>query len=70
MFARAISAIVDFAARKGLAEAGAEHSSEIPTKQNRNESARRTGVRGETYAYGICDGMDTCSWRGTIRCRE
>ena len=29
--------------------------------------ARRTGVRGETYAYGICDGMDMYSWRGITR---
>jgi putative endonuclease len=36
-------AAVDFAARKGLADARAEES-----PKNR---ARRTGVRGETYAY-------------------
>lgn len=41
-------AAVDFAARKGLAEAAnAVNSSEISAKQR----ARRTGVRGETYAY-------------------
>jgi len=47
MFARAIFAIVDFAARKGLAEASPENSAQPPSKQQ----ARRTGVRGETYAY-------------------
>jgi putative endonuclease len=36
-------AAVDFAARKGLADARAEDSAK--------EQARRTGVRGETYAY-------------------
>lgn len=36
-------AVVDFAARKGLAEARPEDSAK--------EQARRTGVRGETYAY-------------------
>jgi hypothetical protein len=51
MFARAIFAIVNFAARKGLAESGAGYPSEISSKPNRKQSARRTGVRGETYAY-------------------
>jgi putative endonuclease len=36
-------AAVDFASRKGLADAQAEDSAK--------ERARRTGVRGETYAY-------------------
>jgi putative endonuclease len=36
-------AAVDFAARKGLADAPGEDSAK--------ERARRTGVRGETYAY-------------------
>jgi putative endonuclease len=36
-------AAVDFAARKGLADARAEDSAK--------QQARRTGVRGETYAY-------------------
>jgi hypothetical protein len=40
-------AIVDFAARKGLTEADAGDSPEESAKQR----ARRTGVRGETYAY-------------------
>jgi len=46
MFARIIFALVRFAARKGLAEeaAGAE-------SRRDGQSARRTGVRGETYAY-------------------
>lgn len=43
MYARIIFAMVRFAARKGLAET----RSEISPKQR----ARRTGVRGETYAY-------------------
>jgi putative endonuclease len=47
MFARFIFAFVNFAARKGLADinpANSPHSS-------RKQRARRTGVRGETYAY-------------------
>lgn len=47
MLARLIFAIVDFAARKGLLEADAEDSSEAAARRR----ARRTGVRGETYAY-------------------
>lgn len=48
MFARLMFAIVDRAARKGLAEPGAaDDSSEASAKHQ----ARRTGVRGETYAY-------------------
>jgi len=48
MIARMMFAVVDFAARKGLAEAAnAASSSEDSPKQR----ARRTGVRGETYAY-------------------
>jgi putative endonuclease len=44
MIARLMFAFVDFAARKGLAEAaGAETTAK--------DRARRTGVRGETYAY-------------------
>lgn len=43
MIARLMFAIVDFAARKGLAE-GSEGES-VKTR------ARRTGIRGETYAY-------------------
>jgi putative endonuclease len=40
-------AMVDFAARKGLAEAPSEGSAQLVSQ----ERARRTGVRGETYAY-------------------
>jgi putative endonuclease len=47
MFARLMFAIVDFAARKGLVEAKLENSPNSSPKQQ----ARRTGVRGETYAY-------------------
>ena len=47
MFARFIFAVVDFAARKGLAEARVTDSTASSPKQH----ARRTGVRGETYAY-------------------
>jgi len=43
MIARLMFAIVDFAARKGLAEADQTESVK--------EQARRTGIRGETYAY-------------------
>jgi len=43
MLARIIFALVHFAARKGLAE---EASASAPKQR-----ARRTGVRGETYAY-------------------
>ena len=43
MFARLIFAMVDFAARKGLAEPDSEASAK--------ERAHRTGIRGETYAY-------------------
>jgi len=46
MLARLMFAIVDFTARNGLAEVGGEDS----PKQAR-QRARRTGVRGETYAY-------------------
>jgi putative endonuclease len=40
-------AIVDFAARKGLSEPAAGDDAEDTAKHR----ARRTGVRGETYAY-------------------
>lgn len=44
MLARLMFAVVDFAARKGLSDpAGTDR----PAK----ERARRTGIRGETYAY-------------------
>lgn len=44
MLSRLIYGLVEFAARKGLAEE-ASHAAD------RKERARRTGVRGETYAY-------------------
>jgi putative endonuclease len=47
MLARLMFAVVDFAARKGLAEGGAADSAGA----NRKQQALRTGVRGETYAY-------------------
>jgi putative endonuclease len=47
MIARLMFAIVDFAARKGLADATLAD----PTGFDRKQQARRTGVRGETYAY-------------------
>ena len=43
MLARLMFAAVNFAARKGLAEVPAENAAKA--------QARRTGVRGETYAY-------------------
>jgi len=47
MLARLIFAYVNFAARKGLAETDARGSDDSSGKQQ----ARRTGMRGETYAY-------------------
>jgi putative endonuclease len=47
MLARLMFAYVDFAARKGLAETPAAESSTASSRHR----ARRTGVRGETYAY-------------------
>jgi putative endonuclease len=46
IIARAMFGLVDWAARKGLAE-----SSAPPTRSAAGQKARRTGVRGETYAY-------------------
>jgi putative endonuclease len=47
MLARTIFGLVDWAARKGLAE-----SSVVPARSAASGlKARRTGVRGETYAY-------------------
>ncbi|MGH9736938.1 MAG: YraN family protein [Candidatus Acidiferrales bacterium] len=43
MLARLMFAFVDFRARKGLADA--------ETEMTAKERARRTGIRGETYAY-------------------
>ncbi len=47
MFARFMFAVMDFAARKGLADGSSTNSPDSSPKQQ----ARRTGVRGETYAY-------------------
>jgi len=46
VLARVIFSLVDFAARKGLAAPVKEDSAE-----DSKQRARRTGVRGETYAY-------------------
>jgi len=46
ILARAIFGLVSWAARKGLAE-----SSAPATRAAAGHQARRTGVRGETYAY-------------------
>jgi putative endonuclease len=46
ILARAMFGLVNWAARKGLAE-----SSAPPTRAAAGSNARRTGVRGETYAY-------------------
>lgn len=43
MLARLMFAIVDFAARKGLADPGSPEPAKL--------RARQTGIRGETYAY-------------------
>ena len=47
MLARIIFGVLGFAARKGLAELP---SGDAPA-DSRKENARRTGLRGETYAY-------------------
>jgi putative endonuclease len=47
MLAHLMFAVVDFAARKGLADPKLPDSPDFSRKQQ----ARRTGVRGETYAY-------------------
>jgi putative endonuclease len=46
ILARAMFGLVDWAARKGLAD-----SSAPPGQETAKQRARRTGVRGETYAY-------------------
>jgi putative endonuclease len=46
ILARAIFGLVNWAARKGLAETSAPE-----TRSAAGHQARRTGVRGETYAY-------------------
>lgn len=47
MIARFMFAAVNFAARKGLAEPAREDTEEAESRTR----ARRTGIRGETYAY-------------------
>jgi len=47
MIAPLMFAMVNFAARKGLSESSQSDSPDITRKQQ----ARRTGIRGETYAY-------------------
>ncbi len=62
MFARLMFAVVDFRARRGLAEAPATPSNppsdlnsqpatEAPAINSAKQRARVTGIRGETYAY-------------------
>src|SRR5579862_3793937 len=52
MFSRLMFAIVDRAARKGFAESDAPTDSAQPNaKVEKKQRARRTGIRGETYAY-------------------
>ncbi len=46
MFSRVMFGLVDWAARKGLADSTAP-----PSREAAKQRARRTGVRGETYAY-------------------
>ena len=51
LLARLIFAFVQFGARRGLAEAGVPAPSLEVAVNSSKENARRTGVRGETYAY-------------------
>src|SRR3979411_2844645 len=46
LFDQAIFGLVEWAARKGLSESAAP-----PSRETAKQRARRTGVRGETYAY-------------------
>jgi putative endonuclease len=46
IFARAMFGLVNWAARNGLSDSFAP-----PTAETAKQKARRTGVRGETYAY-------------------
>jgi putative endonuclease len=45
IFARTMFGLVSWAARKGLSDSSA------PAPESTKQKARRTGVRGETYAY-------------------
>jgi len=51
MLARVMFAIVDRKARKGLVESRPADDSPESSAMAAKEEARRTGVRGETYAY-------------------
>ncbi len=46
MIAHLMFALVNFAARKGISEGGADSQ-----ENTRKQRARHTGIRGETYAY-------------------
>jgi putative endonuclease len=46
IFSRVMFGLVDWAARKGLSDSAAP-----PSREAAKQRARRTGVRGETYAY-------------------
>lgn len=50
MLARLMFAYVDFTARKGFAASPSEESGSDPAAASK-QRARRTGIRGETYAY-------------------
>ena len=54
IFARIMFGLVDWAARKGLADSAAP-----PCAGSREAAARRTGVRGETFAYWYLRRQDT-----------
>jgi putative endonuclease len=52
MIARLMFAYIDFAARKGLAESSSANAAQSsPQITEDKHRARRTGIRGETYAY-------------------
>lgn len=50
MFARVMFAMIDFAARKGLAP-DAKQTQAVVSRGSIKQRARVTGIRGETYAY-------------------
>ncbi|MFZ0908157.1 MAG: YraN family protein [Candidatus Acidiferrales bacterium] len=53
IFARLMYGLVSFASRKGISDAAAASNAAHAqsTEANRKARARRTGVRGETFAY-------------------
>lgn len=57
IFSRLIFWAVRRAARKGLREEAPVATGAAPAVAQRKEQARRTGVRGETYAYWYLRGM-------------